>query len=83
MKIAETLVQFISDELLEIEDIIDTEENLLSDDMIDSLGMLRLIGFIEASYQIKVPPQEITIANFRTVSILSKFLEELVGASER
>ena len=78
MEIQSILIGFISEELLELDESIDADENLLVDGMVDSLGMLRLIAFIEATYSVKVPPQDFTIENFRTASVLTDYLRGLM-----
>ena len=83
MDIKDALTQFISSELLEDEDLIGADENLLADGVIDSLSMLRLIGFIEASFNIKVPPEHFTIEHFRTIAVLSHYVESVLRESEQ
>ena len=74
MNLKEELINFISLEILEFDDLIDADENLLADGMVDSLGMLRLIGFIEANWHIKIPPQDFVVQNFRSVNVLVTYL---------
>ena len=72
----ETLKQFITQELLGNEGMtLNDEDNLLLDDMIDSLGMLRLVAFIEKTHQIQIPYEDITIENFNTVNNLVVYLQ--------
>ena len=79
MNIREALRQYISEELLEEEEApVEDDENLLADGMVDSLGMLRLVAFIEESYEISVPPQDFTIENFRTIETLDNYLSSKV-----
>ena len=56
LNLRQALKDYISTELLDDAGQIDDDENLLADGMVDSLGMLRLVGFIEETYGIKVPP---------------------------
>ena len=74
MNIREVLRQYISDELIDDEEPLEDDENLLADGMVDSLGMLRLVAFIEDSYEIRVPPEDFIIDNFRTVAVLDSYL---------
>jgi len=69
-----TLAQFISTELLRIDEQVGFDENLLSEGMVDSLGMLRLIGFIQQTYGLQVPPEDFIIENFRTLEVLNDYL---------
>lgn len=76
MDIKATLDQFICTELLDEGGGLDYDENLLSDGMVDSLGMLRLVGYIESSYGISVPPEHFVIENFRTINVLGDYLQQ-------
>jgi len=69
-----TLARFISTELLRIDEQVGFDENLLSEGMVDSLGMLRLIGFIQQTYGLQVPPEDFIIENFRTLDVLNDYL---------
>lgn len=75
MALQETLLAFIREELLDTDEALDADENLLADGMIDSLGMMRLVAYIEAEHAIKVPPQDFTIENFRTVALIVRYLQ--------
>ncbi len=76
MDIQETLKQFISEELLNICKTIDSDDNLLIDGMVDSIGMLRLVAFIEDIYNLKVPYEDLTIENFGTVTVIADYLQK-------
>ena len=78
MDIHGTLARYITEELLRSEDLVEGEENLLSEGMVDSLGMLRLVGFIEQEYGFKVPPKDFVIENFRTLDVLCRYLERVM-----
>ncbi len=68
------LLDYIRDELLDDAEDIAADDNLLADGMVDSLGMLRLMDFIERTFALTVPPEDFTIENFRTIEILEKYL---------
>ena len=71
------LADYISTEIMQIAERIEFDEDLLADNMVDSLGMLRLVGFIEASFEIKIPPQDFIIENFQNLNLLNNFLQQL------
>ncbi len=58
-----------------IEDEIAPEDDLLGSGIVDSMGMMKLIGFIEEHFEVAVPPQDMTIENFMTVEAIVKYLE--------
>ena len=76
------LLTFVNEEILDGIDCIDAEENLLSDGVVDSLGMLRLVGFIELSFDVKIAPEQFIIENFRTIDTISRFLSTLVESKD-
>ena len=67
---------FILEELLEDFESIDPDENLLADGMIDSLGMVRLVGFIEDELGVSVPPEDFVVEHFQTLSTISRYLAQ-------
>ena len=54
---------------------IDPEEPLISSSILDSLGLLRVITFIEEQFGIKVGDGEVGDQNFGTLSRILSFVE--------
>jgi acyl carrier protein len=74
------VIRFINDDLLVGDDSgVGRDDELLLDDLIDSLGITRLIGFIEKSFAISVPPEHVTIENFRNVGQIVNYISARVG----
>lgn len=77
MNITDTLLQFIADDLLmglHTEELTAETELLLSG-LLDSLGIMRLMLFIEETFQLRVPPEDVTIEHMRSVSTLTNYLQ--------
>ena len=58
------------------------DDNALADDtsliqqgVVDSTGILELIGFIEETWSIQVPPQDMTPANFDSLGSIDRYLD--------
>lgn len=70
------ILKYIQEQLLnnEIEADLEAEDDLLGDGILDSLGMMKLILFIETEFETKVPPQDMIIENFMTVNHITKYL---------
>ena len=70
------LKQYMTEELLVGQEDIDLQEddNLLLGGLIDSLGIMRLITFIEEEFQVEVQPEDVTIENFSTINIIADYL---------
>ncbi len=54
------------------------DENLLTQGIIDSLGILKLVSFMEKIFGIKVDNEEIIPENFQTLKALAEFVEKKV-----
>jgi len=50
-------------------------EDLLSEGIIDSLGILKLTGFIEKAFGIKIADEDMEPENFRNLNSLKEFIE--------
>ena len=51
------------------------DDNLLANGIIDSLGVLKLVSFIERQFEIQIPDEEVTIKNFRSLKDIASYLE--------
>lgn len=73
----EILIEYIQDKLIvgSTGVVLEADEDLLGSGLVDSIGMMNLIAFIEERFNFKVPPQDMTIENFMTVEAISDYLE--------
>jgi acyl carrier protein len=53
-----------------------TEDDLLSAGIIDSLGVLQLVGFIEERFGYQVPDEDVVYENFYSVQALANYLDK-------
>ena len=70
----EILKRYISENLLNGRLQIEAEDDLLGDGLVDSMGIMWLIAFIEEKFEINVPPEDVTIENFRTIKLIDAYL---------
>ena len=75
----ETIIKYIINELHGgREDLdIDPEDDLLGSGLIESMAMMRLIQYIEETYDFRVSPQEMTIENFMTVEAMANYVRKV------
>ena len=70
------IIRYIQDNLLtgkgEIE--LSPEDDLLGSGLLDSIGVMRLVGFVEESFNIKIPPEDIIIENFMDVKAITNYV---------
>jgi acyl carrier protein len=51
------------------------EDDLLGSGLLDSMGVMRLVGFVEETFNIKIPPEDIVIENFMDVKAIANYIE--------
>ncbi len=72
----DSLRTFIASELLmDPERTLADDEDLLLTGLVDSLGVMRLIYFLEESTGRKIPFTDITIENFNNIGAICAYLE--------
>jgi len=74
MDTQEILKQFISQTLLNGRMAVEADDDLLGEEIIDSMGIMQLIAFIEDTFDVDVAQADITITNFRTIKAIDAYL---------
>ena len=67
------LKDYISQSLLDGRTI-EADENLLLSGLLDSLGVMSLVTFIEQQFQIAVPFEDVTIENFASLTTMTAYI---------
>ena len=82
MSVATEVEQFILQELLTGSAIeqIDHDEDLLGAGVVDSHGLMQLVGFLREHYAIAVPDEALTPENFQTIAAIAAFVEREQGS---
>ncbi|MCA9932731.1 MAG: acyl carrier protein [Ardenticatenaceae bacterium] len=71
------LLGYIKDELLRgRKGDLKAVDDLLSNGIIDSLGILQMVAFIEERFNIQVPDEDVVFENFQSVKALSDYLAQ-------
>ena len=78
MQAIEILKQFITEELDSDLDgnELKEDQSLLVSGIIDSLGIMKLLVFIEEKFQLKVSDEELIPENFETLSTIAKLISQ-------
>jgi acyl carrier protein len=71
------IIKYIQDNLLtgKVEIELSPEDDLLGSGLLDSIGVMRLVGFVEETFNIKIPPEDIVIENFMHVKAITNYVE--------
>ena len=86
MDIIRMLEEYIIDELRysdHKQESIDPADNLIANGTVDSLGILKLTGFIENSFNIQITEEDITKENFQSINTMKWFIENKLNAQKR
>jgi acyl carrier protein len=59
---------------------IQMDDDLLSAGIIDSLGVLQLVSFIEDQFNIQMPDEDVVLENFQSVNSLANYLDNFQKA---
>jgi acyl carrier protein len=76
----DTILKYIETDLIvsEISFDLNADDDLLGSGLLDSLGMMKLISFIEKEFKLKIPAEDMVIENFMTVSCITTYLKSKV-----
>mgnify|MGYP001814533223 CR=1 FL=1 len=72
--ITQDLQRYLRDDMMQEEIVIDAEQNLLQEEIVDSLGLLRMVDYLEDRYAITIPPQDYVIDNFRNLNTIAAYV---------
>ncbi len=53
---------------------VEADDDLLGDEIIDSMGVMQLVAFVEDRFDVDVPQSDITITHFRTIKAIDAYL---------
>jgi acyl carrier protein len=74
----ERLARYITEALLDpgarTENGIAADEDLLGSGLLDSLGVMSLVFFIEQEVGMDIPAEDVTIENFQTLEAIEAYL---------
>ena len=70
------IAEFIEQQLLArgSSDPIAFDDDLLVSGLLDSMAVMRLVGFIESEFDMSISPGDVVIENFQTVNAIVKFI---------
>lgn len=77
MALRDDLLEFVQESLLRGAEKIGPEDGLIERGVIDSVGLMQLMTFIEERAGIRIPDHLVTPSNFETVDAMDRMVEEL------
>lgn len=80
--IRDDIEQFIRDNFFFEGETLDADASFLETGIIDSTGVLELVGFLEERYGIKVADEDLTPENLDSLARIEQFVERKRAAAE-
>lgn len=80
-QIFETLARFFLKEGMSREAAIDItpDTDIIGEGLVDSLGIFKLIAFVEEEFKVTIEPNEVLLENFQTLRALRNLIAEKLG----
>ncbi len=74
--LAGRLIQLIQSEIALDADDLDADTDLLLTGLVDSLGIIQIVNWIEDELDVDVDPGDVTLENFQTVARMVTYVEQ-------
>jgi acyl carrier protein len=77
------LISFLEKNLLRGRGRIDPAESLIDRGILDSIGLMRILEFVEGRIGMRIPGDRVTPDNFQSVEAITALVERLRDSSAR
>lgn len=83
MDISKSLEQFIQEQIIKGQKDIDLQlsTNLIEEGIIDSLGIMKLLTFIEENYNLEISDEELLPENFESLKAICEMVESKINVT--
>lgn len=69
-----SLITFISDEVAHLDEPVDESTDLLLTGQVDSLGVVRVVLWLETELGLEIDPLDVVLENFQSVGQMAEYL---------
>lgn len=63
-----------------VDTVVDSDTLLLDEKVIDSMGVIELVAFLEETYKVEFMDDDLTVDNFKTIGSISNLIVSKMGA---
>ena len=71
------ILEFVQTELLgDATRRVEIDDELLMDGVLDSLGVMRLVSYLEAKTGSAIPAEDVTLENFRSIRTIAAYIAQ-------
>ena len=57
-----------------VDTVVDSDTLLLEEKVIDSMGVIELVAFLEGTYKVEFTDDDLTVDNFKTIGSISNLI---------
>lgn len=77
MQVGEVIAQYLRDEALDGRDdvVLTATTHLVEEEVIDSLGIFKLVSFLEDRFGFEIDPEDVTLEHFTTITSIEEFVQ--------
>jgi acyl carrier protein len=72
----EKIMAYIFENLLNEETEITADTPLYTSGLVTSMGHLKLVNYLERTFNVSIPMNELSMDNFDTVNLITEFIQE-------
>ena len=81
--IEDQITEYVRTELADDSSLdLDPDLELLMSGIVDSMGAMRLVAFIEKTWEVRIPPQDVTVENFGTIRDISDYVRSRADGAD-
>lgn len=51
--------------------------DLFASGLVDSMGIMRLVAYLESEFELSVPPEDLTIENFQSIEAMAEYIQRM------
>ena len=73
----EELIKYIQTNLLQDSGTIDPDESLIDRGIVDSIGLMQIMQFVETNEGVRIPDHMVVPENFQSVTAIEQMVEKL------
>jgi acyl carrier protein len=81
-KIKSTVKNYITSEIVPDITALEDDQVLIDGRLIDSIGIMKIISFIESEYNVSLEDDDMVMANFQTLNNISDMIKRLIQNSK-
>ena len=78
---SDAILQYLKANLAEgdLDGELKKSDNLLESGIVDSIGMMKLVSFMERKFNVQIPFGDITVENFMTIERINDYITHKVN----